>query len=178
MKEFKLNQTEHAPHSVQLADHILNKILQQYGVQLLSSYKTDPDYAVNLGKMQKLTGSETLLGTIKQPKNLPEIVFVGKDYDLNNTRAAFSQNNKILTIQSPEGERLVLLAQNGIAHDNMKGTKDTSMKNVSFDRRQISNGEQILEVLPTPANLIIIFVGARMQQKDVSYGSINAYSVF
>ena len=178
MKEFRLGQAEHAPHSIQLADHILNKILQHNEAQLISSYKTDSDYAANLNKMQKFTGSEILLGTIKQPKDLPEIIFVGKDYDMKNTRAVFTQNNKVLTIQSPEGERLILLAQNGIAHDDIKGIKNTSTKDISVDKRQISNGEQIPEVLPIPPDLIIIFVGARMQQKDVSYGSINAYSVF
>lgn len=176
-KEYMLNNVEKAPLGVQKADSMLGKILTD-GPVLQSSYKKDPNYSSNLHMMLKISRNETHLGMIKQPKGTPDIVFVGTEFDLSNMSPSFRDRGEgvgwDLAITSPEGERTIIILNNKIFGDQLISASDHQTHKVKLGTRDELTCEQIPAVNAS-ANLIVIFVGARLQEGGTPYGSFNAY---
>ncbi len=177
-KEWSLNEVKDAPLSVKMAAGLFQRITSNYAVT--SSHAEDKEYP-NLHRKLKIDSSNVYFGIVKQPKGLPEIVFVGTGSDLTHMQASFEeQTGKTgwnLSIQSPEGERTIVITDTKDmgARTTVNIIPDSSGLGASM--RSLATGELLSDVNPSQrADLIMVFVGSQLQEGDAPVGSVNAFA--
>lgn len=154
-----------APHEVFLATTLITGLLKHGGLK--SSY----------GTMEILAPQEIRYGIPpKVPKEMPPLVLVGTKSDLNQARVAISKNTNgpgfILQMESPEGKRTIEIDQQAEGDSWNNHSSDEMVRGT----RLLSTGETTGLHFHERADLIVLFVSARLHDNGLHFSSINAFN--